>query len=157
MDIKTINKLEDLNKHQWEYGSGEYIIESNICGDLVLKRKNCIAENGHIYVGKYFEVHEKNLSELEIFGLKVVLNGKPKITRREKDVAESIDPEFWLSRDMSGDLYLSSHKPDIPKGFNHWRSKGWNLKINKDIFPFITWESGKAWSKAELLELEVIE
>jgi hypothetical protein len=27
--------------------------------------------------------------------------------------------------------------------------------IDKSLFPFITWESGKAWSKSELMELEV--
>ena len=34
---------------------------------------------------------------------------------------------------------------------------GIGLILSDDIFNFITWESGKAWSKAELMELEVVE
>ncbi|MCP1225693.1 hypothetical protein [Sebaldella sp. S0638] len=156
MDIKNIERLIELKGFEW--GKRNRIKENygSSMNSLVFERltKSVNGENKWIDM---FNVSKNNLDELEFYGLKVMLNEKPKLTRKEKDVAESIEPEFWLSRDMSGDLYLSSHKPDIPKGFNHWRSKGWNLKINKELFTFITWESGKAWSKAELMELEVAE
>ena len=31
------------------------------------------------------------------------------------------------------------------------------IPLNPELFKFITWESGKAWSKSELMELEVAE
>ena len=31
------------------------------------------------------------------------------------------------------------------------------IPLNPELFKFITWESGKAWSKAELMELKVID
>ena len=166
MQTKTIDKLEDLKGYEWEYNKKYFKIahlklyvqpaQPEIHG-LNLIQINALDFHGNSQDETIRRIGENNLTELEFYGLKVILNEKPKLTRKELDLVESIELEFWLSRDMSGELYLSSHKPDIPKGFHHWRSKGWNLKINGDVFPFITWESGKAWSKAELIELEVVD
>ena len=156
MQTKTIDKLEELKDYPWEYKDKKFILNS-VNGGAILIHKDFIGIDGKLRNFPLMTINHKNLTELEFYGLKVVLNEKPKLTRKELDLVESIELEFWLSRDMSGELYLSSHKPDIPKGFHHWRSKGWNLKINGDVFPFITWESGKAWSKAELIELEVVD
>ena len=155
MQIKNIEKLEELNTYRWKHASMNFGLEVKPSMTLYIK---AYFFNGNEEIERdiMHRFTEKNLTELEFYGLKVVLNEKPKLTRKERDIVESIRSEFWLARDKSIDLYLSSGKPYPVTGYNHWRSGGINLKIDIELFPFITWESGKAWSKAELMELEVV-
>ena len=157
--IKNIDKLEDLKDFEWEYKNKKFLLLDAVAFDnmLTLVEKNYIDADGYMGEKRYRSFSLKNLTELEFYGLKVVLNEKPKLTREERDFLERIKSEFYLARDKSIDLYLSSGKPYSVTGYNHWRSGGINLKIDIELFPFITWESGKAWSKAELMELEVVE
>ena len=101
-----------------------------------------------------FDVSEKNLTELEFYGLKVVLNEKPKLMRKEQ---ERISRESYFARDMNGNLYEYLDKPRQSKEFGRWQTDYAFIQINSDLFTFITWESGKAWSKSELMELEVVD
>lgn len=155
--LKHIDKLEDLKGYEWEYKNAEFILEFGGSEYLFLKQKNGICSNGKIESLRMRAISLLNLSELKFYGLKVILNEKPKITRKEREFTERIKSEFYLVRDKSIDLYLSSGKPYPVVGYNHWRSGGINLKIDIELFPFITWEAQKAWSKTELMELEVVE
>ena len=96
----------------------------------------------------------ENLTELEFYGLKVVLNEKPKLRRKEQ---ERISRESYFARDMNGNLYEYLDKPRQSKEFGRWQTDYAFIQINSDLFTFITWESGKAWSKSELMELKVID
>ena len=159
--IKNIDKLEDLNGFEWEYQGKEFFFRIYTLVDeytlaLAIKKFKDY-KTGEEEEKNLIHFSLRNLTELEFYGLKVVLNEKPKLTREERDFLERIKSEFYLARDKSIDLYLSSGKPYSVTGYNHWRSGGINLKIDIELFPFITWESGKAWSKAELMELEVVE
>ena len=102
-------------------------------------------------------ISEKNLSELEIFGLKVILNEKLKLTRKERNLLEC-HGDIYIARDKEGILYLYTKEPREQQYPDMWLTDdGIGLILSDDIFNFITWESGKAWSKAELMELEVVE
>ena len=160
MQTKHIEKLEELINEKWNFNKKKFKLEkSYMVGTTVVLHmlNNKENTNGEEEDKSVFWVNEKNYKELEFYGLKVVLNEKPKLTREERDFLERIKSEFYLARDKSNDLYLSSGKPYSVTGYNHWISGGINLKIDIELFPFITWESGKAWSKAELMELEVVE
>ena len=103
-----------------------------------------------------FWVNEKNYKELEFYGLKVVMNEKLKLTREEK---EYIEAEWYIARDKDNKLFLYHIHPNRNEEYEEWEpsigSRACAIDINRTLFPFITWESGKAWSKAELMELEV--
>ena len=102
-------------------------------------------------------ISEKNLSELEIFGLKVILNEKLKLTRKERNLLEC-HGDIYIARDKEGILYLYTKEPREQQYPDMWLTDdGIGLILSDDIFNLITWESGKAWSKAELMELEVVE
>lgn len=83
------------------------------------------------------------------------INVKPKLTKFERAFLFPFEEEIWIARDMDGELYLYFKEPERMK--THWLTD-WKAcrKMNGKYFRFITWESGKAWSKAELMELEVI-
>lgn len=152
--IKFIDKLEDLEGFEWSYKNAEFILESVSEELLSLKQKNVIYSNGIIGVINLKPITLCNLSELGLFGLKVVLNEKPKLTRQEQ---ECISQERYFARDKSGSLYEYLDKPQQSKKYELWQSDYDFVLIDSNLFPFITWESGKAWSKAELMELEVVE
>lgn len=83
-------------------------------------------------------------------------NDSPKLNRKERAFIFGIDEPFWIARDMDEDLYLYFREPERMK--THWLTD-WKScrKMNDKYFRFITWESGKVWSRDELLKLEVIE
>ena len=74
----------------------------------------------------------------------------PKLTKAEKGFCEVIK-DGYIARDKNGDLYFTP--PYVME--TDW--KGYCTKLRSNFFPFITWESGKAWSIKELLELEVVD
>lgn len=130
--------------------------ENFIIEDFKLELKNSISLNGDIQTRKIMYISERNLEELEFYGLKVILNEKPKLTLEDK---EFLEKEIYVAREQDGKLYLYFGKPRISKCGTYWDVYSETLfaQIDGDRFPFITWESGKAWSKAELMELEVID
>ena len=78
----------------------------------------------------------------------------PKLTKTEKGFCEIIK-DGYIARDKNGDLYLYNNPPYVTE--TDWRECGHCTKLCSNFFPFITWESGKAWNINELLALEVEE
>ena len=156
MQTKHIEKLEELNGYEWYHNGRDFYLDESISSKskLVLIEKNYIDSDGEMEDrrSKFFSL--KNLTELEFYGLKVILNEKPKLTRKEQ---ERISRESYFARDENDNLYEYLDKPRQSKEFGRWQTNYAFIQINPDLFPFITWESGKAWSKAELMELEVVE
>ena len=79
----------------------------------------------------------------------------PKLNRKERAFLLHFEEEIWIARDLKGDLYFYFKEPERMK--SHWLTD-WEtcVKMDGKYFRFITWESEKAWSKAELMKLEVI-
>ena len=160
MQTKHIEKLEELKGYEWDHNGKEFILELNhsCAPSLKLIIKNFIAPLSHKFtVVHLFDISEKNLTELEFYGLKVILNEKPKLSQEDK---EFLTQDQYFARDENGILWLYHQKPTKTAGFwecaNGGKNIGFSTGINH-LFPFITWESGKAWSTAELLELEVVD
>lgn len=76
----------------------------------------------------------------------------PKLTKAEKGFCEILD-DGYIARDKNGELYLYNNPPYVTE--TDWRECGHCTKLCSNFFPFITWESGKAWRMEELLKLEV--
>ena len=158
MQTKHIDKLEDLNGFEWEYQGKEFFFRIYTLADeytlaLAIKKFKDY-KTGEEEEKNLIHFSLRNLTELEFYGLKVVLNEKPKLMRKEQ---ERISRESYFARDMNGNLYEYLDKPRQSKEFGRWQTNYAFIQINPDLFPFITWESGKAWSKSELMELEVAE
>ena len=166
MQTKTIDKLEDLKGYEWEYNKKYFKIahlklyvqpaQPEIHG-LNLIQINALDFHGNSQDETIRRIGENNLTELEFYGLKVILNEKPKLSREDK---EFLTQDQYFARDENGILWLYHQKPTKTAGFwecaNGGKNIGFSTGINH-LFPFITWESGKAWSKAELMELKVID
>ena len=158
MQTIKIEKLEDLNGFEWEYQGKEFFFRIYTLDDeytlaLAIKKFKDY-KTGEEEEKNLIHFSLRNLTELEFYGLKVVLNEKPKLMRKEQ---ERISRESYFARDMNGNLYEYLDKPRQSKEFGRWQTDYAFIQINSDLFTFITWESGKAWSKAELMELEVID
>lgn len=76
----------------------------------------------------------------------------PKLTKAEKGFCEILDYGY-IARDKNGDLYLYNNPPYVTA--TDWRECGHCTRLCSKFFPFITWESNKAWGINELLALEV--
>ena len=160
MQTKHIEKMEELNGYGWYHNGRDFYLDESISSKskLVLIEKNYIDSDGEMEDrrSKFFSL--KNLTELEFYGLKVILNEKPKLTREERKYIES---EWYIARDKDNKLFLYHIHPNRNEEYEEWEpsvgSRTCAIDINRTLFPFITWESGKAWSKKELLELEVQE
>ena len=158
MQTKHIEKLEELKGYEWDHNGKEFILELNhsCAPSLKLIIKNFIAPLSHKFtVVHLFDISEKNLTELEFYGLKVVLSEKPKLTRKERDFLEIHDIETYIARDESGLLVIGNTEPIQENDYWEWEEN--KLYLGESTFNFITWESGKAWSKAELMKLEVVD
>ncbi len=153
--FKNIDKLEELKGYEWEYKNAEFILESTRDGILSLRQKNAIYTDSKMGVVALKAISLCNLTELEFYGLKVVLSEKPKLTRKERDFLEIHDIETYIARDESGLLVIGNTEPIQENDYWEWEEN--KLYLGESTFNFITWESGKAWSKAELMELEVID
>ena len=149
MDIK-IEKMIELRNLEW--GKINKIKQNG--NSLVFQRqiKNVLGETKWIDM---FNISKNNLDELEFFGLKVILKEKPKLTRKERDFLEIHDIETYIARDESGLLVIGNTEPIQENDYWEWEEN--KLYLGESTFNFITWESGKAWSKSELMELEVID
>ena len=158
--IKNIDKLEDLKGHEWGYKNKKFKIYDPECFEdrYMLTTTTVNACSGKKRNRNLFPIGLKNLTELEFYGLKVILNEKPKLTREEK---EYIEAEWYIARDKDNKLFLYHIHPNRNEEYEEWEpsigSRACAIDINRTLFPFITWESGKAWSKSELMELEVVE
>ena len=67
---------------------------------------------------------------------------------------------YYISRNKKGNLRLHTEKPEQSETewFFTCKTFGdtwYGIILNDRALQFITWESGKAWSKSELMELEV--
>lgn len=78
----------------------------------------------------------------------------PKLTKAEKGFCEVVK-DGYIARDKNGDLYLYNNPPYVTE--TDWRECGHCTRLCSKFFPFITWESNKAWSIEDLLKLEVEE
>ena len=79
----------------------------------------------------------------------------PKLTKAEKGFCEILD-DGYIARDKNGELYLYNNPPYVTE--TDWRANyGHCTRLCSKFFPFITWESDKAWGINELLALEVEE
>ena len=156
MQTKHIEKLEDLKDYKWTYNGKDFIL--NCCnGGWILIQKNCIDFKGEVRNFPLMTITLKNVTELEFYGLKVILNEKLKLTRKERNLLEC-HGDIYIARDKEGILYLYTKEPREQQYPDMWLTDdGIGLILSDDIFNFITWESGKAWSKAELMELKVID
>ena len=163
MQTKHIEKLEELNGFGWTYKNREFELISLTNDCCKLYENNYLDMHGKIdFVGLKL-ISLKNLTELEFYGLKVVLNEKPKLTAEDHKFLQKLNPEnginkFYITRDLNGTLVMNFDKPQKNTDYQEWHSdKDHILVLSEELFPFITWESGKAWSKTELMELEVID
>ena len=155
MQTKHIEKLEELNGFGRTYKNREFELISLTNDCCKLYENNYLDMHGKIdFVGLKL-ISLKNLTELEFYGLKVVLNEKPKLTRKERDFLEIHDIETYIARDESGLLVIGNTEPIQENDYWEWEEN--KLYLGESTFNFITWESGKAWSKSELMELEVVE
>ncbi len=85
-----------------------------------------------------------------------------KLTKEERNFLNVLEDDYvYIAR--SSDGYLSLFNDEPSRDDKNWylhdpecENVDFGILINKASFPFITWESGKAWSKSELMELEVI-
>ena len=145
MQTKHIEKLEELNGFGWTYKNREFELISLTNDCCKLYENNYLDMHGKIdFVGLKL-ISLKNLTELEFYGLKVVLNEKPKLTRKERDFLEIHDIETYIARDESGLLVIGNTEPIQENDYWEWEEN--KLYLGESTFNFITWESGKAWSK----------
>lgn len=155
IQTKKIDKLIELGNFYWNMRNRIIRNCGNSGASMVFQRctKNIHGANTWIDM---FNVSKNNLDELEFYGLKVILNEKPKLTKRERYFLECFEANDWIARCSSGRLYLFGSSPEKNRGI--WESKDYGcIVLNNGSFPFITWKSGKAWSKDELMKLEVME
>lgn len=82
---------------------------------------------------------------------------KAKLTIAEKIIVQAFyENNYYIARDKSGWLCIYGFKP--VQCNSEWGSADDSvLRLDDKLFQFITWESGKSWSIAELRELEVKE
>ena len=154
MQTIKIEKLEELNDFEWEYKGKKFYLCDEARSLPVLYQRNRINTSGTINSSEIMYISLKNLTELELYGLKVILNEKPKLTSKERDFLEK---EIYITRDLNGELYAHFGVP-IQKSSYWIPIRSYRARVyTNELFTFITWESGKAWSKRELLELEVVE
>ena len=82
----------------------------------------------------------------------------PTLTVKERGFCE-IARSGCIARDKNGSLWVFDVTPSkVYSDATWWGSAGGRCKqLDGEAFPFITWESDKAWSIEELLRLEVEE
>lgn len=83
-------------------------------------------------------------------------NSVPKLTSVERELCKALKSGF-LARDE--DKLLCLYKTEPFQEDSYWTTgviNDWTA-VDENLFQFITWESGKAWSIEDLLKLEVEE
>ena len=84
------------------------------------------------------------------------------ITIKEKHFLEFFKESYYVARDGNGHLFIYNRKPVQLSGYWSLNEYGEGVddtmfSIKPDFFSFITWESDKCWSVAELLRMPVKE
>lgn len=160
MDTIKIKKLEDLDGHKWYYNGNYYELKkANNTLDLILTNHiNIKSELTKVFL---FPVSLNNLSTLRPLNLNIEVEKQPELKKSEWFFISKFMEDFYIARDEDGVLCIFNQIPI--KGEIKWINNNTltgihahYLEIDKILFPFITWESGKYWSKEEILELEVI-
>ena len=77
----------------------------------------------------------------------------PKLTKKERVFCEIVR-HGYIARDKDKRLYLYGCQPS--QRSSEWTGERW-IDLDRNSFPFITWESNKDWSIEDLLKLEVEE
>ena len=81
----------------------------------------------------------------------------PTITHKEKIFCEIFDNdsrcETYITRDVGGRLELWADEPINCDGY--WSEADAGIRLDPSYFSFISYKDEKAWSIADLLELEV--
>lgn len=77
----------------------------------------------------------------------------PKLTKAERGFCEIVR-HGYIARDKDKRLYLYGCQPS--QRSSGWAGERW-IDLDRNFFPFITWESNKDWSIEDLLKLEVEE
>ena len=82
----------------------------------------------------------------------------PTLTVKERGFCEIVE-HGHIARDKDGSLYFHLIRPfkDDEDDYEWNNAYGKYYNLNSKAFTFITWESDKAWSVGELLQLEVEE
>lgn len=82
---------------------------------------------------------------------------EPVLTAREMGFVECIE-NGWLARDKDNELNWYEIEPR-KDGFNGWWDEhvAGATEINKDFFPFITWEDEEPWAVSNLRKLKALE
>ena len=79
------------------------------------------------------------------------------ITAQEKDFISILCEDNYIAREYTGRLFIYSRKPLQSSKYWILENEGVidRFEICSDFFEFITWESNKCWSVAELLKMPV--
>lgn len=78
-----------------------------------------------------------------------------KLTSKEIHFLEMFDEDVFLTRDKCGRLFLTKDLPNLePEEWNTDNPKVVFIELDKNMFSIVTWDSQKAWSNHELLEME---
>lgn len=142
--MKNWEKYEmGVNLFGWDFGVTKKG-EMNNC--IKMECEDCILNENDICSKRRIEWLYKEYEE-----------PKPKLTIDEKVIVQSFcENNYYIARDKDGLLWIYDFKP--VQHNSEWGSADDSvLSLNDKLFQFITWESGKSWSIAELIELEVKE
>ena len=83
---------------------------------------------------------------------------KPRLTKQERAFVEAINDNFWIARQVDDSLFMFFSEVEKSYLGCYWYSIiGSVVELKEEMFPFITYDDEKAWSKADLLALEVEE
>lgn len=85
---------------------------------------------------------------------------KPKLTREEKTFLDSFYSDIlYIARDYNGGIFLHTHRPTETEeeAYKEWYSSGEAIRLNNDLFKFITYKDDEPWEIGELRKLEVKE
>lgn len=85
---------------------------------------------------------------------------KPKLTREEKTLLDSFYSDIlYVARDYNGEIFLHIHRPTKmgEDGYKEWYSNEEAIRLNNELFKFITHKDDKPWEIGELRKLEVEE
>lgn len=161
MDTIKIKKLEDLDGHKWYYNGNYYELRkaNNTLNLILVNHINIKSELTKVFL---FPVSLNNLSALRPLNLNIEVEKQPELKKSERFFISKFTEDFYIARDEDGVLCIFNKIPIkgeikwINNNINNFEIHAHYLEIAKSLFPFITWESGKYWSKKEILELEVI-
>jgi hypothetical protein len=159
MKTIEIEEIGELLDEKWEYNNKKFkLLSSDYNEDwLELNITNWSYADGSYGSKNVGCITTTNLAELELFGLKVILNEKPKLTSKERHFVEMLEDDSFLGRQPKNGLFIVESEPSLENFGWHFTGVNNRVYFNHENFKFITWESGKAWSRSELMGLEAEE